>query len=91
MRNLNPKNRKTEVLALFMVCKNKWLSHNDFASELQQINSHKYISFLEKDGVQFTERNQKFKNRFNRSSTYKQFKLKTDIKSCKEIFDKLNN
>lgn len=90
MQTPKPKNRKTEVFAIFLRKKRKWLSHVDVAMVLQNINSHKYITWLKEDGIRFEERLIHFSNRFGRKSTFKQFRIKTNCQICLKTYRKLN-
>lgn len=90
MKNLKPKNRLAEVMAMFMQNKKTWLSHYDFALSLWQINSHKRIGDLKTHGITFEERTHTFENKFGRKSQIKQFRVKTPQATCLKVFNTIN-
>ena len=84
------KNRKAELLLLFIQSRGKFLSYLEIAMELGNNNTHRYRSWLEKEGVKFNQIKIKTKNRFNNEIEYKKFQLGTKIGNAKIIFRKIN-
>lgn len=84
-----PINRKTEVLALFLEHPGQWLTYLFISRELMQNNAHRYIQWLEDDGILFHEKKLPHTNRYGKSSFYKIFKLKAPTKAAK-MFNSLN-
>lgn len=84
-----PINRKTEVLALFLEHPKQWLTYLFISRELMQNNAHRYIQWLEDDGILFKEKIVPHTNRYGKGSFYKTFTLKAPAKSAK-MFNSLN-
>lgn len=84
-----PINRKTEILALFLEHPKQWLTYLFISRELMQNNAHRYIQWLEEDGISFYEKRVLHTNRYGKASFYKMFKLKAPVKAAK-MFDSLN-
>lgn len=84
-----PINRKTEVLALFLEHPGQWLTYLFISRELMQNNAHRYIQWLEDDGIIFKEKIVPHTNRYGKTSVYKMFKLKALVKASK-MFNSLN-
>lgn len=84
-----PINRKTEVLALFLEHPGQWLTYLFISRELMQNNAHRYIQWLEEDGIKFYEKRVPHTNRYGNGSFYKMFKLRAPVKASK-LFNSLN-
>lgn len=84
-----PINRKTEVLALFLEHPKQWITYLFISRELMQNNAHRYIQWLEEDGIKFYEKRVSHTNRYGKASFYKMFKLRAPIKASK-LFNSLN-
>ena len=84
-----PINRKTEVLALFLEHLGQWLTYLFISRELMQNNAHRYIQWLEDDGIIFKEKVIPHTNRYGTASFYKTFKLRAPVKAAK-MFNSLN-
>jgi hypothetical protein len=89
-KDLEPKTRLAEVLAMLIINKKNWLSHYDFANALWNLNSHKRIGDLRGAGIRFEERSKSFVNKFDRTSRMKQFRMTTGIRDAKKIFKEIN-
>lgn len=89
MKLEKPKNRKAEVLNLFIT--NDWINYYDAAKELNNINVHRIRDVLEhKHGIKFKTRFKQFTNRFGRLSKMKEFQMTTPTKKAVEIYAKIN-
>lgn len=89
-KELEPKTRLAEVLAMFIINKKTWLTHYDFANSLWNLNSHKRIGDLKDKGIRFEEKMKSFTNRFDRKSQMKQFRMVTPVAKAKQIFKEVN-
>jgi hypothetical protein len=89
MKLEKPKNRKAEVLNLFIT--NDWVNYYYAARELNNINVHRIRDVLEhKHGIKFKSRFKPYINRFGRPSRIKEFQLVTPNKKAVEIYYKIN-
>lgn len=84
-----PINRKTEILALFLEHPKEWLTYVFISKELMQNNAHRYIQWLEDDGIKFYEKTIFHTNRYGKGSFYKVFKLRAPVNAAK-LFNSLN-
>lgn len=84
-----PINRKSEVLALFLEHPGQWLTYLFISRELMQNNAHRYITWLEEDGIKFHEKVVPHTNRYGKGSFYKMFKLRAPAKAAK-MFNAIN-
>lgn len=84
-----PINRKSEVLALFLEHPGQWITYLFISRELMQNNAHRYIQWLEEDGISFHERVVPNTNRYGMKSFYKMFKLRAPAKA-RGMFNDIN-
>lgn len=90
INKMNPPKNRNEEFAVYVIKHNsEWLDYRLFAKMYYDLNAHKKLALMEKNGFDFEKRDKKFVSEYGFTSEYLQFRLKTPKEDAIEMYNKL--